>query len=594
MLFSRIVVAASWTLLACTHGNAAIVKSFSDIQHDKYDFIIVGGGTAGNVIANRLTENPKFKVLVLEAGPSNENVIQSQVPWLAPTLWNTPYDWNYTTVPQVALGNRTMGYPRGHLLGGTSSFNFMMYTRGSSDQYDDWAKITKDPGWSWKNLRKYFDRNERWTAPADNHNTTGQFNPADHSFKGINAVSLAGFPTPIDSRVMNATQQLGGDFKFNLDYSSGSPLGIGWLQTTIDDGVRSSSATSYLGPKFIKRSNLHILVNAQVARFVQTSGGKIPEFRTVEFRERTGGTVKRVTASKEIILSAGAVGSPHILLNSGIGPAKHLQSVGVKTLVDLPDVGSNFVDHCAVALPWLVRDTATFETTNQPANSALLMEQWQANHTGPFVNTLVSQLGFFRVTGNATRQHPAVGPNTPHYEFLIANGLIVPNPLVPKDGHFFSIATALMSPASRGSIRLSSSDPFHSPLIDPAYLTNNADKEVMRVAIRKAMEFVTAPVWSNYIVGPSGGVENITTDASLDAFILANTGTFFHPTSSNRMSSKDAKYGVVDPDLRVKKVDGLRVVDASVFPYIFSGHPQAAIYAFAERAADLIKARYPH
>ncbi|KAG6916937.1 hypothetical protein DXG01_004624 [Tephrocybe rancida] len=556
-------------LLAFAQAEAKVFSNFEDVQHIKYDFIVVGGGTAGNVIANRLTENSDFNVLVLEAGPSNAQVLQSQVPWLAPTMWNSDYDWNYTTVSQAALGGRVVGFPRGHILGGTSSINFLMYTRGSSDQYDDWARITKDPGWSWKNLKKYFDKNERWTAPADNHNTTGQFDPASHSFNGVNSVSLAGFPSPIDDRVINATRELGGQFKFNLDYSSGNPLGIGWLQNTVGAGQRSSSATSYLGPQFIKRPNLHVLVGAQVGRLIQTSGGHTPGFRTVEFRQRPGGPVKRVSASKEVVVSAGAVGSPQVLLNSGIGPEKHLRSVGVKTIVDLPDVGANFADHCAVALPWLVNSNATFERTKEANVSAQLLQQWSANHTGPFVDTLTSQLGFFRVD-DASHHHPAVGPNTPHYEFIISNGLIVPNPLVPPEGHFFSIATALLSPASRGSIRLRSNDPFDFPLIDPAYMTNDADKKVMRTAIRKAMEFVTAPSWSGYIIAPSGGMQNLTTDASLDTFIEANTGTFFHPTSSNMMTFKGAKTGVVDPDGRVKHVDGVRVVDASIFVPLFS------------------------
>ncbi|KAH0581636.1 Choline dehydrogenase, mitochondrial [Termitomyces sp. J132] len=578
-------------LLACAQSNAKVFDSFEQVQHVKYDFIVVGGGTGGNVIANRLTENPKFNVLVLEAGPSNSDVLPSEVPWLAPTMWNTAFDWNYTTVPQVALGGRPVAFPRGHILGGTSSINFMMYTRGSSDQYDHWANITKDPGWSWKNLKKYFDKNERWVAPADHHNTTGQFDPSVHSFNGTNFVSLAGFPTPIDGRIINATHQLGGQFKFNLDYSSGNPLGIGWLQNTVGGGQRSSSATSYLGSQFIRRPNLHVLVNAQVGRLLQTSAGHVPGFRTVEFRQHVAGPVQRVSASKEVIISAGTIGSPQVLLNSGIGPAEHLHSVGIRSIVNLSDVGSNFVDHCAVALPWLVNSNATFEQIKEPEISAELLNQWTVNHTGPFVDTLTSHLGFFHIN-NASRQHPAVGSLTPHYEFIISNGLIIPNPLVPANGHFFSIATALLSPASKGSIRLRSNNPYDPPLIDPAYLTNDVDKSAMRTAIRAAMKFVTAPAWSGYILAPSGGMENITDDASLDAFIEANAGTFFHPTSSNKMTHKGANNGVVDPDGKVKHVDGIRVVDASIFPYIFSGHPQAPIYAFAERISDLIKSSY--
>ncbi|KAG6887727.1 hypothetical protein C0992_010947 [Termitomyces sp. T32_za158] len=335
-------------------SHAALIE-ISDIpRHIKFDFVIIGGGTAGNVIANRLTENDKVNVLVLEAGPSNDGVIASQIPFFAPQLTQpSPYDWNYTTTPQPGLGGRPIPYPRGHILGGSSSTNWLVYTRGSSEDFDRYAKVTRDQGWSWNSILPYFKKSEKWSVPADHHNITGQFNPGVHGFKGEVAVSLAGFPSPIDQRVINATSQAGNDFKFNLDFNSGKPLGLGWAQTTIKDGVRSSSATAYLAPQFLQRKNLYVAVNAQVSRVLQTSHGRNPAFRSVEFRQSSGGPLKTVTAMKEVILSAGTIGTPHILMNSGIGDAKTLKVVGVQPLVDLPDVGQNLADHPVIGNTWL-------------------------------------------------------------------------------------------------------------------------------------------------------------------------------------------------------------------------------------------------
>ncbi|KAG6853261.1 hypothetical protein C0991_005674, partial [Blastosporella zonata] len=567
-------------------------------------------GTAGNVVANRLTENPKFQVLVLEAGPSNVGVLESEVPWLAANLFQSQYDWNYTTVPQIGLGGRSVNMPRGRILGGSSSINFMIYTRSAIEDFNRWSTVTGDRGWSWNSLFPYFKKVEKLTPPADSHNTQGQFDPSVHGTNGLLTTSLSGFPVPIDQPVLTALKQLGGDFQFNLDINTGKPLGVGWLQTIVDGrtGIRGSSANGYLAPQFLKRPNLHVLVNAEVSRLLKTSG-KVPAFRGVEFRQTVGGTISmpsqalqlisplgplfQLSAKKEIILSAGSIGSPHIMLNSGIGAANALKAVGIKPLVNLPDVGLNLADHSVMAHPFIVNSNNTFESIRNPANIPGELQLWKNSHGGPFVDTIASMLGFFRVPKNVTLNPDfAAGPNTPHFEHLFANGLIVPNAFVPENASFFSMSTVVTSPVSRGTITINSSNPFDAPLIDPALLKEESDRVVMREAIKHALAFTQAPVWDGYIVAPSGGLQNATTPEKLDEYITAASSTFFHPVGSLPMSAKGANNGVVDPDLKVKNIVGLRVVDASIFPFIPTGHTSSVVYVVAERAADLIKADY--
>ncbi|KAF8209213.1 hypothetical protein K438DRAFT_2066216 [Mycena galopus ATCC 62051] len=575
---------------------ARIYDNAADLASLEYDFVIVGGGTAGLVVANRLTENAKFSVLVLEAGVSNEGVLDSTIPFLVNDLLvPNIYEWNYTTTPQPGLNGRALSYLRARMLGGCSAHNLMFYTRGSKDDFDRYAKLTGDAGWSWDRIFPYFLKNEKWVPPADFHDITGQYNPAVHSTRGMNPVSLNGYAWPVGPRIITATKELHDEFPFNLDMNSGQPLGVGWLQSTIGGGERSSSASSYLAP-FISRKNLHVLLNAQVTRLVNPShtDGKLM-FGGIEFLQLGSSEPFIAKATKEIILSAGTIGTPNILMHSGVGDERALRALRIPVALDLPSVGQNVSDHASVGLSWDVNSTDTLESITQNTtafNEAFL--QWNETHTGPFVDLGITNVGYLRLDPHSEIFHdfpdPSAGPNTAHIELIFSAGFSRRTGSTPQ-GHFMNIGTVVVTPLSRGSITLNSSNPLDPPLIDPQYLTSDFDLFVHRDALQRAQRFATAPVWKDYIVAPTVNIANFTSE-ELDQFIRNNAGTISHLVGSAGMSARGARYGVVDPDLLVKGAAHLSIIDASVLPIVPSAHTQAATYVIAERGADLVKARW--
>ncbi|KAJ8521491.1 hypothetical protein ONZ45_g1834 [Pleurotus djamor] len=550
--------------------GAVIIQSSSNLAAT-YDFIVVGGGAAGSVVANRLSENPAFQVLIIEAGPLNDDISLEQ-PFLWINTWGTQYDWNYTTVAQASLDDRIITFPSGHVLGGSTSIHGSSYTRGSSDDYNRIAEITGDDGWSWTNLQPYFQRNERWTEPPDNHDTTGQFDPSAHGYDGVLSVSLPGYPRSIDQRVMESLQD-GTEFPFNLDHNSGNTIGVGWAQFTVTHNARrDSAATSYLGPQFISRPNLHILLNTRVTRVLESTPKKFNKVEFAEIVDGVPGPLQALMASKDVILSAGAIATPSILLHSGIGDQVALEALGITPTHHLPSVGQNLTDHVGIGAAWLVDDTDTYDTIFR--DQVLMdqyLEEWEQFGTGPFAGGVTNALGALRLPNDASifNEYPdtTAGPNSGHYELLFTNGLLLGT---PPTGNYISVGATLLSPASRGTLTINSADPFSSPVIDLGLLSHEFDQFTAREGLRAIVRFLDQPAWDGYILEPTVDIAAFNDD-ELDAYIRGSAGAGLHVVSSASMSPKNASWGVTDPDLKVKGASNLRIVDASVIVEWFIG-----------------------
>ncbi|KAL0568097.1 hypothetical protein V5O48_013897 [Marasmius crinis-equi] len=605
------------SIIVSRKGTLVYGRLFTDPKglQSEYDFVIVGAGTAGNVIAARLSENPEFRVCVIEAGGNDEGNTAILIPFTAPgNIKNASLIWNFTTVPQKGLDDRVLSLERGRVLGGSSSLrescstisvsslidfvsdlDFMTWTRGSRDDFNRIADVTGDPGWSWNALLPYILKAENFTAPADHHNTSGEFDPRFHGHNGPLLITLPGFPSDVDPRILGITESDPSHFPYNLDMNDGDPLGIGWVQSNTGLGQRSSSATAYLHPA-LNRPNLDVLIGWQVTRLIangRDQDGR-PDLRSVELAESSAGPRSVIHASKEVVLAAGAINTPQILLLSGVGEKEKLTALGLEHHVHSAGVGKNFQDHPLLGVQWFANSTTTLD--NLIRNVTLvdqLIEQWSENRTGPLVDVGSNLIGWSRLPHDSPilkrYGDPSAGVTAAHIELYPFNGFFSFATPAPTEDFFFSMVTIIASPASRGTVTLASSDPFHFPAIDPAYLTHPQDVAIAVEGIRLAQRFTSQPSWSQYLLGLFGPSEISSADDPLIEYARKEITTLWHPCCTAKMGNKTDKNAVVDAHLMLKGAAGVRIVDASVFPYIPAAHLQAPIYAIAERASDLIK-----
>jgi choline dehydrogenase len=530
-----------------------------------YDYVIVGAGSAGCVLALRLTENPSARVLLLEAGPPDD-ADEIHIPAALNLLFQSTYDWDFHTVPQERAAGRAIYWPRGRMLGGSSSMNAMIYIRGNRHDYDTWRDEYGCSGWGYADLMPYFRRAESNSRGAD----------AYHGGTGPLAVSDLAFQSAMTKTWVAAAQECG--LPANDDFNGAQQDGSGFYQVTQSGGRRCSAADAYLRPA-MARPNLEVKTDAQVTKVV-VEGGRAAGVRYLE-----RGTEQTAYAQGEVILSAGAIGSPHLLMLSGIGPADHLRDVGLTVFVDSPGVGANLSDHPVVPASWRTPKVPALWEKAGPRN----LFRWQLRHSGPFTSNVAESGGF-------SRTRPSLAAPDLQWHAL-------PTPfgnqgLADPRTRAFTLLITLVDVGSRGRIWLRSTDPRHKPAIDPAYLSDSTDIAPMVEGVRMAREFAVAGPLAKVCTEELAPGPGVHTDAEVRDWIRRDLGTLYHPVGTCAMGGDSrlaaAKItSVVDPELRVRGVEGLRVVDASVMPAVPRGNTNAPTIAIAERAADLILGRAP-
>ncbi|KZT40461.1 aryl-alcohol oxidase [Sistotremastrum suecicum HHB10207 ss-3] len=581
---------------------AGLLTDPAAVANKKYDFVIVGGGTAGVILAARITETTKHSVLLIEAGQSHENI---PTPLRAPALGvrfgsHQSWTWNYTVVPQAGMENRTFTYQMGYILGG-SSYTYGLWARNTDQVFNKIAKLAGDNGWSWDSLVPYFNKAEGFLKPAKGSEWgSHDFESSAHGSKGPFDTQLPMFPNDLDPLVTKLVATEPEFSKWNNDMSSGKSLGIGTSQPTITpDGVASNVATAYLTPDVLARKNLDVITGVRATKLTFKASKAGPVANGVQFTPSPDVNVTTVFANNEVILSAGAFNTPQLLQLSGVADKNFLKSLGIPLVLDSPNVGQNLRDHVAMPMQWEANVTTTLDQLRDPTFLANQTTFWENTGTGILTAAVANHLGFFRVPNNAGvfdshNIDPSAGPDCAHYEFLFRESwesFITPS---PATGFFTSMGMALTSTASLGNVLINTTDPFASPLIDPKYLSAEVDVRIGREAVKAARRAYASPVFDGFVVKEFGPNPNATTDSDIEEMVRHSGSTFFHAVGTAQIAPAKAgvKSGVVNPDLTVKGITGLRIVDASVIPVLPDTHPLSAVIAFAERGADLVKAAW--
>ena len=522
------------------------------------DYIIVGGGSAGCVLAARLSEDRNVRVLLLEAGGADRHPLYHMPAGFA-RMTKGIGSWGWDTVPQKNLGGRVLRFTQAKVIGGGSTINAQIYTRGNARDYDAWAEEEGCTGWAYRDVLPYFRRAEHNERFADEF----------HGTDGPLGVSVPVNPLPISEAFLRAAQQLG--IPYNPDFNGARQEGIGHYQVTVRDARRSSAAVAYLRPAR-RRPNLAVRTGVPTLRVLVEHG------RAVGVEAWVNGARETIRAAREVILSAGAIGSPRLLLLSGIGPAAHLRAVGIDVEHDLPGVGGNLQDHLDLYAIAECTGDHTYDGYLEPHRAAWAGAQYLLFRKGPVASTLFETGGFWFSGTDAA---------WPDIQFHLGLGSGI-EAGVPKLRHAgVTVNSAYLRPASRGTVRLASADPAAAPMIDPNYWDAPEDRRRALEGLRVAREILRQDALRPFVLVERMPGSGVTAEADLIAYAHRTCKTDHHPVGTCRIGTgADA---VVAPDLRLRGLDGLRIADASVMPRLPSCNTNAPAIMVGEKAADLVR-----
>jgi choline dehydrogenase len=520
-----------------------------------FDYIIIGGGSAGSVLADRLTRNADCRVLLLEAGGSDRSFLVRMPAGMG--RLNTPkVNWLYETVPQSAMNGRKLYWPRGRLLGGSSSINAMIYIRGQAEDYARWRQLG-NAGWAYEDVLPFFRRAERNERLHDEwHGHDGPLNVADPRYTN-----------PLSEVFVAAAQERG--IPFNHDFNGASQRGCGLYQVTQKHGARWSAASAYLHPA-MRRGNLTVLTHALATHII------IEKDRAVGVEYLRGGKVQSARVERDVLLAGGAINSPHLLMLSGIGAPEELRAAGVEVAHELPGVGKNVQDHLNVNVISSCRAPITLDGMSRGLSALRVAAQFALSRSGPGASN-IAEAGAFVSSRDA---------QLPDIQFHFIPAQVVNHGRTRLDGRGVTLHACCLRPESRGEIRLASADPRQPPSIDPNYLASGYDLKILIEGIRRGRDILAATPFKDYLGREKLPGNAQQSDAQLEDFIRATAETEYHPVGSCKMGS-DAM-AVVDERLRVRGLWGLRVIDASIMPTVISGNTNAPTIMIAEKAAAML------
>lgn len=590
----------TWITISSPNAIYWIIRQLQNVDFEslpvvqllpEYDFIVIGAGTAGCALANRLSENAKWKVLLIEAGQS-ENVVMDVPMFVHFMQGSDKLNWQYKSEKSesdcLAMTNNQCKFPRGKVMGGSSVLNYMMYTRGNQKDFDDWEKMGST-GWSFDDVLPYFKKLENYQIPNSD--------PSFYGSSGPVTVQYVDYQSVLSKAFIGGMKELG---LAEVNYNGKTQAGVAQIQTTTKNGVRVSSNRAYIDP-VISRPNLHIQASTLVTKILIDEVTKVAT--GVEFYHDK--KLQTVKATKEVILTAGAINSPQLLMLSGVGPSEHLTEIGIKPIADLP-VGQNFIDHVGAGF---VFTTQGFKMPKEEVEEIATIVSYISSQTGPF--TMIGGCESVAFFDSNNFGNPTAYPDLEVFQlagsihdnkemkknFNLKDDLYekVFQPMEDQKTTAFVLGTFILRPKSRGEIKLKNRSPFDHPLIYPNYYSHPDDVQLSMKLIEKVLSLEKTESFkrlnATYYRATPPDCLNFEYGSAMywECYIRHYTHTIYHYSGTCKMGQPSDKSTVVDPRLRVLGIKNLRVADASIMPEIVSGHPNAAVFMIAEKAADMIK-----